>query len=544
MTIQRATADLYDPTGVTLIGALTNARNIKWQDILSQSGTASFEIPLDDTITASIADRCIVKFSLYGAVRFGCRISTEAVQLAVDGRRWLRFENQPGLLQMLADALVMPEYGLDAASLGANSTAAGSRIFGFMSIDGPWRVTADWQAPLASSWATDPYRPKSPPDLAINNPDWIAFDDPTDPTVPNGTYNYFRCLMTVPGIDVVSLQFTFTGDNFFTLYFDGVELISADLTQPFGWMTSKQVSVNALPGDHMLAAKVLNAGIGPPVPGPMGLIGVVYNLDAATGQRTTVFVQTDTVNWIVAKTPVPGWTRAQVLKKLVEEAQAVPCAGPAALTIGFTDTDDSASVPWADAPDEYTFSVASSNLADIATQLTESGMDVDVDPSTMTLNAWVRRGSNLSGSVELKLGDASGTLRGYETKKTVARFTDVISQLSDGTWVQTTDAAAVTALGGHVQVGLALGSTSTPDSAMRLSEGLLAESAIPQIEVTSQPSALAGAQAYIDYQMGDTITVPGHRNAGTMKARVLSITVDNSGDVLAVWPQFVPDLSV
>lgn len=534
MTIERATAELFDPTGVTSLGTLDNAHNIQWQDILSQQGTATAELPLADTVTAAIVDRCIVKFTLYGSVRFGCRLTSEIVQLAVDGRRWLRFESQPGLLQLLGDGVVLPELGL------ANTSAA-TRIFGFMSVDGPWRVTGDWQAPQGYPFASETIRVGVPPDLALPNPDWIGYVDP-DTSRPDGTIDYLRREFTL--VSVETLEFVFTADNFLDLYLDGEPLVAADLTNPLGFLNTTSVKAKLQPGDHVLAAKVTNApnnGAG----NPMGLIGVVYPLDSL-GNRSGVYIQTDTTTWTCTSSTVaiPGWTRAQVLKKLVEEAQTAGAFGPSALTVGFTDTDDSDSNPWADAPDEYQLPIGTVNLADVATQLAESGIDVEVDAATMTLNAWARKGSDLSGSIALTLGPDGGNLKSYETTKTVARFTDVIAQLADGSWQETTDSGAVTAVGGHVFVALSLGSTSETDTATNIALAQLAQSAQPMISATAQPSCLDGDQVYIDYDMGDTITVPAHRNDGTMKARVLGITVDSSVDVLDVWPQLVLDGSV
>lgn len=535
MTIEQPTAELFDSTGATSIGALTNARNIQWQDVLSQQGSASFEIPLDDTITASITDRCIVKFSLYGSVRFACRIVTESVQIAVDGTRWLSFQNQPGLLQLLADAVVFPEYGLDRASQS-------TRTFGFMSIDGAWRVSADWQNPVAVAMSAD-VRGAFPPDLVSTNPDWIAFDSP-DTTQAAGTTNYFRFEFTLSALQ--SFWFAFTGDNFMTLYIDGDEIVSPDPTRPYGWKTTSVVQMVIAAGDHVLAAKVVNAALTWGT-NPMGLVGTIFLYDT-NGNRAGAYAETNSANWLAHDDSVlPGWTRAQVLKQLVLEAQARSVYGPSQLALGFTDTHDTDSVAWADAPDQYDLSVGTVNLSDVASQLSESGIDVAVDPVTMTLNSWVRKGSDLSGSVELKLGDsgaADASLKSHTTTSTVARFTDVIAQAADGTWTQTTSSAGVTAIGGHVEVGLSLSSVSANQSAVNVALAQLAESAQPQIGVTSEPSALVGAQAYIDYDLGDTITVPAHRNAGTTKSRVLAITVDATGDVISVWPQFIPDGSV
>lgn len=539
MTIQRPTAELFAPDGVTSLGQLTNARAITWQDELSKVGSGSFEIPLDDAMTASITDRCIVKFTLFGSVRSGCRIVSEAIQLAVNGRRWLRFENQPGLLQLLGDGILLSEI----YPLVGNSPS--DRIFGYMSLAFAGVLDpADWTVPTQTALQSD-VRANYPPDLFALNPSWMAFADPDTPQAA-GTTNYFRYGFTVAGPDPIQVEFVFTADNFLTLYFDAVQVIAPDMTKPFGWRTTATVTLTVQPGDHIIGATVFNAW-SEWSNNALALIGAAWTLDSA-GNRSSLLLETVGSSWAVNDgTTFPGWTRGQVLWQVVGELQNRSVFGPSQLTIGFTLTDDTDGNPWTDAPAEYHFPIANINGSDIATQLSESGIDVAVDPDTMTLNCWVRKGVDLSGTVELKLGEltaADGKLKSYETTSTVARFTDVYTQLADGTWLLTFDAAARTAVGGGVEVGLALGSAGSMSTAAQIAAAQLAESAIPQIAVTGEPTALVGAQAYVDYQLGDTILVPAHRNAGTMKARVLSITVDSTGDVLRVWPQFVPDLSV
>ena len=65
-------------------------------------------------------------------------------------------------------------------------------------------------------------------------------------------------------------------------------------------------------------------------------------------------------------------------------------------------------------------------IVQVATQLAESNLDVWVNPATMTLRAYKRKGSDLSATVALTLGADDGTLKAYETTKAVARRTRVI----------------------------------------------------------------------------------------------------------------------
>jgi hypothetical protein len=523
---------LYDKRGHTLLANLTNARKVAWQDELSKMGSGSFEVPLADASTALIADRCIVKFSLFGAIRMACRIVTESCVLAVDGITWLRFENQPGLLSLLGDAVVLPEYGLGRRSRS-------QRNFGFMSADGPWRVTSDWGAPLGNTWATDVPRHGYPPTLRAANPYWIAASPGPAVAVPAGTVNYFRHIFNTASPTYVNILAT--ADNFLTLYVDGDEIISPNPEHPFGWREAPGVSLVLSAGNHVFAAKVENAvGLGTGGSSPIGFILAVQTLDTS-GVSTGVVMRTNLTDWIAHDgTPEPGWFRAQVLKTLFDEAVARGVVGPSYLTLGFTATADSASAAWTDRG-QFVFSVASQTLAEVATQLAETLLDVHVDPVAIKLNAWNRKGSDKSATVQLKLGADAGTLKAYETTKSVARRTRVVTQLADGSWTTTTDDAGLAAVG-LVETGASVGSASSVTTAYTAALAVLKEAAAPLMTASGEPSTLTGAKPYVDYQLGDTITVPGHRG-GTAKARVLAITVDGSSDTVRAWPELAEDRS-
>lgn len=544
--LDRVRATLFSANGLNKIVWLDKARNIQWTEENSKPGWATFEVPLeneDGTPYAPIEhllDRRIVKFWWYRQGKrngtFACRLKGEAVQVAVDGRRWLRFEQQPGLLDLLGDATVYPEYGLRRAS-------SGTRIFGFMSKDGNWRADGNWHFPHGFPLSDmTGVRKGAPPELRTPNPYWIAVRNPSIHLSPT-TVNYVRASFHLSEGKYCELDVT--ADNILTVYLDGEQIIDPDKTTPLQWKHTQSVRFRISAGDHVLAFKDENA----PQPGdstaytPVGLIGVLYELDTS-GKVVDTILETnlDGSIWRVHdNTPQPGWSRAQVLRQLVLEAKARGVDAVTYLRLGFGDFHDTAGRAWVDR-DEYQFDVGTVSVSDVAQQLAEAKMDVAVEPTSMRLMAWRRRGRDRSATVQLRPGDQGGNLKSFEASSVAARFTTVLTQSADTLWVETSDEVALAdPHRGRIEVGLSLGSTPSSSTANSLAKSQLFENSNVKVTVTSEPSTLTGAVAYKDYFVGDTITVPGRRNIGTMKARVLAITVDASGDTPRAWPEYVED---
>lgn len=257
-------------------------------------------------------------------------------------------------------------------------------------------------------------------------------------------------------------------------------------------------------------------------------------------QTVTVVRRTDSRWKVHYYTPTPGWFRASVLKRLFKEARARGVAGLAAVGIDYDDVNDSSGRLWRDRG-EYSFPIGQLSLLEVATQLAEAQMDWQLDADTMTLRAWVRRGEDRSVGADAVTLWVGGNLKAYETSRAAARVTNVISHLSDGAWQETVDDKAVAAVGGRVEVGLQLGSTLTAATARGVALGMLSDSAMPAITITGETAAGSGPQPYADYIVGDTISVPGHRGVGRMKARVIAVSVDASSDVVRAWPELVID---
>lgn len=535
--LDRVTGTLYDTDGLTVIGTFKLLRNVTWQDISSQPGSATFEVGLDDPLVSEATARRIVKLRWYRhgkkIATFGCRLQADVAELAVDGRRWVRFESQPGLLSLLGDAVVYPEYGLKRRS-------SSTRLFGFMSDDGDWRLDGDWLRPSGYPFSEETgHRKGRPSGMQGPDPDWIAALWPATHVSPK-TINYYRETVTLA--DGKYAELVVTADNFLTVYLDGEEIATPDYSDPLGWMHVQSIPLQLDAGDRLFAYKVENAPLANGGGGnPLGLIYVLYEVDN-DGHRIGIIKQSTAGAASMAvhdNTPSPGWFPAQVLRKLVLEAQGRGVDACEALTIAFTDFHDSTGAQWA-GRGEFAFDIGTVTVSDIATQLAESGMDVAVGAETMRLLGWLRRGSDKSGTVALTLGDAGGTLVAFESTETPTQLTRILTQLEDGSWVETVDSTAE-GVSGRIESALSLGSATDEGTATDVGSDQLGQYSTARTSVTSEPTTVTGPVAYIDYGIGDTITVPGPRNVGTMKARVLAITVDASGDTVRAWPEYVED---
>jgi hypothetical protein len=525
VSLDRITTDLYARDGVTHLATLDDAV-VTWQDELSKPGTATVRLPVAQA--AALADRTVLKFTWAGAVRFGCRVNKETTQLATDNLSSLslHLDAQPGLLSILSDAVVLPEYSFGRVT-------GSERLFGFMSKRGGWYNDADWTAAVGYSFADDPLRTGYPAEMAPANPDWIGYVSPTTPQPVPTTWYFRREFMTYTAQNVSLL---FSADNFLTLYLDGQRISSPTPDDNYAYRTAVTIAARLEVGLHVLAAEVTNANGGDT--NAMGLIGAVLTLDSH-GEPNDVLLKTDDA-WLVnnGAPAAPGWRRGQVLRALVAEAAARGVTTVDDLAVGFSDTHDSNGDPWTDTPDDFTFPIYTTNLADIASDLAETDIDVGLDAATMTLNAWNRRGADVSGTVALHLGRDDGSLTSYETARSTARFTAVGAQRPDGRWTEVTDAAGI-ATYGRVEAGLSAGTSE--QSATNLARAQLVESAAPVLAITGETSSLIGPQPFTDYELGDTLSAPGHRDSGTVKARVIAVSVDGSTFPVRCWPELVRD---
>lgn len=542
----RVTCVLYETDGVTRLGWLPNARNIIWVEENNKPGQGSFEVPLDDPTTPLLTGRRIVRMCWYhGGVpigRFAIRLQTEAVQLAVDGRRWIRFEQQPGLLSVLGNAVVFPEAGLQVDS-------GDTRYLGFMSPDGPWKIDSDWVTPHGRAWTDTAggFRDRRPHEFRGVDPDaqWISLYDP-DTAQPANTRNYFLSTFTLT--DPAHIEIMHAADNYLHLFIDGDLITSTGPPGARQWHTANRTTVRLPAGDHRIAVAVKNSGNGDG-PSPIAFICTARLLKPNGDPLSSdILFRTDTTNWTVhADSPDPGWRRAQALLKLTQEAIDRGVAGIIHLGFAFGNELSSRGEAWTDRG-QYALPVANVSMLEASRQLSESDMNVWVRPWSMKLCAAKRRGVDRSATVQLRLGDdpdQPGTLKNMESTNRTARYNVMIGRHNDGSYVVVKDDDSVAGIN-RIEAGLSLASAGSDHTAERIMQHHLDQNSTPRAQGVAEASVLDPSQpiAYLDYQVADTISIPGRRNGGPMKSRVLAITVDASGETVRAWPEFQEDLSV
>lgn len=598
---------LYDPTGTTVLMNMPLAKDINWQEEISKPGSASFSVPL--SANYPIVDGSIVKFKYKGDIRFGCVIKSEACVVATDGKRWLKYENQPGIGAILSNALLYPE---GATTNTLPKFIPKERTFGFMSRLNAWYNAANWSTPWAVAWADSTnLHYQWPTDFGYIDPSvmWLsATSAGPNGTVPDTEVQYFRgTFQTVD--DTYLVKVVATGDNTVTVWLDGVKVIEANDSN--NWMEVQQADASLPPGLHVLAAKVENqpwngptgtvqsatsttisttltttntlagyalkitdgTGAGqtrtvssstvgmntvitvpawttipdssskfqltPGSPNPVAFAAVIaHPMPGVDGAIDGVLFHTDSINWVASNVPV-GWFGPSVLLRAIKEAKARNVFGMNKITVGFTDTKDSSDTAWSLKKQDFSLPIGK-NVLEIAQQLTEDEWDWGFDYKNMRVLAWPRQGTDRStGATPVRLF-AGKDLMSLETSKTYARATVILSQKEDGTWQQTFRPEDLSIE--RYELALDLGGASTTDTAATQALSLLKEHAYPMTTIEGDVSDL-GPQAYVDLFLGDTVLAPGHRGIGVLTQRVMSITVDATGDAVVVKTHLAIDSS-
>jgi hypothetical protein len=530
VTADEIGAAVYDQDGVTWRANIRKLFAPKWRDEQSKNGNASFSVYLDDPAAQYLTDRAIVKFRWRGGTPFGGRISGEQCTHAVVADQVKLDYSIPGLLSILSDGAVLPDGGL-------RKDSPSTRFIGFMSPRAEWYHGPDWVRPQGVPLSADTtVRRNNPPELVASNPMYIAPPPGPEATQAAGTVAYYRReLPSNPVAETVKL--ICSGDNYVTVYVDGVMVVSPDYSQPNNWKQAYTPTFVLQPGKHVVAVKVENAARTTGA-NPLGFVGTAYFLNDA-GEQAGVFFKTDTTHWWSSSQPV-GWFPAQILHHEVLEAQADGAQGPSTLTLGFTPYIDSDGVPWSgDRIEAYALDVGKP-LDQLATALTEFGMDVDVQAEPMVLDARNRRGLDVSATVTLTV-DEGGNLVRYDTSRASTRFNVATAQLQDGTWLTVEDADAIAAMGGKVRAFVSLGSVTSPTAAAKILQQLLATAASPTVTSTAQLTVGRGPQLYRDVHNGYSVTTMDHREVGTIKQRVLVSVVDGSGPIVKTEVEMAVD---
>lgn len=253
---------LYDPAGVQVLDVLNDRWGLGWQEDYNDTGSGQIALHQYDVkaTAANLASFNIVKFEYDNNAAFGFRIEKKTLDIVKDGdhasKVW-RIAGR-GLLSMLVDAVVYPEYGIKRIT-------SKQRNFNFSSLQGPWYVPSEWQgvvgvrqdATAGTPWAT---YPTDWPDPAA---EWIWWGNPATHNNPETVFFRYEFEVT----DDINVRIMATADNRADIYLDGDIIASSDQADGYGWQ--RYASYYASPlrkGWHVLAAEVTNDDAGPPIP--------------------------------------------------------------------------------------------------------------------------------------------------------------------------------------------------------------------------------------------------------------------------------------
>jgi hypothetical protein len=257
------------------------------------------------------------------------------------------------------------------------------------------------------------------------------------------------------------------------------------------------------------------------------LTGLEVNSD---GKETdTVVVRTNT-SWQVSSTE-PYWRPAMILKTLAEEAAARGVYRLNRLTYGYSITAPTSGI-WLTVAD-LTLKVGATLLT-VLDDMVDLGHDFWLNPSTMRLDAWEVRGSDLSGTVFLDTGQ---NLAKFSTTVERPLKTVALVRTKSG-WLRTADNTLRDANGWR-ETFLEFGNTASEDVAKINANRVLARTGKTQVVAQGvEVIVTTGAVPYVDFTVGDVVAIPDPSGEGVPgKARVLSIGLKEEGGGVSFQPE-------
>lgn len=409
---------------------------------------------------------------------------------------------------------------------GLTKTSFEDRAFNFATERGSWYHADQWATPVnVVGWgdiAGSPWRyaPANWPDAPTAQ--WI-WSTNSYTSAPAGD-NYFRYEFTTVTDGKYSL---FLGaDNSFAVYIDAQLNTSSDPTAP-AWTEMTRIDVDLPAGDHVIGIKVNNDAAG-----PAALIAAFYKAgDATLGTAAELITVTGGAGWLVAgyPDPVPGWTPGEVMRTLLEEAQARGVLFPTWITPTYTDTLDSNGLAW-DRDLEWSFGVGDS-LTSVLESLEELSCDIWIDPDTFEFNMVRARGVDRSiYTYDLDgISVVSSPLVFEKGKNLLEAGIDGVSEITNSLLLQTNDGWEVIAdtspsVSKYGVLEGTLKADASSNSSSAIATQVFSQKANPEEGATYSIIPTTGHVPFKDFQVGDWVLAP---DAGglSVRRRVMSLSV-------------------
>lgn len=241
------------------------------------------------------------------------------------------------------------------------------------------------------------------------------------------------------------------------------------------------------------------------------------------GKIDTLVHRSQPSGWLCTTPPRPGWLPAQVLYKLIEEARARKVLGLQEMNVGFTPYVDSYGAPWPDKPNfdrrDKAFGTGD-DLLSVARQLAEdSPLDVWVDYDTLTLHAAPERGTDVSDEVVLRPGL---NLTDFSIDSGRPNATHLLVETEHG-WLEAGRFEAAVEYG-RVEAPVSYGNAMSLDEGRRSAEAELDFSSVMSADASTEFTDVTGQRPWVNFKVGDVITMPYGFGNTLIRYRVLSIS--------------------
>jgi hypothetical protein len=375
------------------------------------------------------------------------------------------------------------------------------------------------------------YDPDSPPGADYVDTFWIW---PTGEESSLG-WAFFRNTWTADDDNIYT--YAVTGDNFFTLFLEGIPVLG-EADEVHCWLGWKDESTFFEAGDYSIAAVVENPDW-PVALNPGGFLQNIYKL--GLNNLPELHVLSSDSSWtclfVDAGGYWPGWSPGQIIDTLILESAGRGCLiSYDAHT--FSDTTDTNGDAWRPAdPDfdspyipSFAVSVGSTIMAALDQMADEGISHWHVHPDTLVLDMVRARAPSPSSAATL-----NGTnLRALERNATAPYANALLVQWENGyVWVE--DAGEITAYQDRIEDIYSSDAASEAD-AIRLGKTELARRAqagYPSIVAVVEPVSTTDCP-YEAFVVGDYVTVPAV-GGGTEVVRVLAIAADHDDEGNARW---------
>lgn len=542
--------EVYEEDGLTLISELPRRLSPNGQEPLNEPGSGQVTVHLDDEIVKAYPNILdfghVIKCFLAHKCIHGFRIKNRKTSYIGSGEwaGYVRTVSGPSVMHLLDDFIVRHDL---PGSLQDRTLDV--RPFTWAAPPGSWFDATKWDDPYNSSTQTDPpsdfgKAPKerskwnNPPDFPDSGAMWMwihpvpeknqsNFDPP-----PLRGVRYYRKTITTDAKKLVRLYAS--ADESYTVYLNGEEVLSGS-GEETGYAQLEKRKLILPAGQHTIGIlQHFNAQV--MADGADAVIFTMMEINAKN-KPTTVLAHSDGTWMCTHERPVPSWKRTNVLRKVVNEARDRDNQSANRLTFGFTEERDTHGRRWTDYWNrEVPIGITALELQKLLSE--GNGFDVWVDPGSMELRAWRRRGRDKSKSITLEPGK---NLLDWEVEEVEEVRNTFLIHYDRGwtTWRAKGSSRRFGRREAFVEMGRARGDDHARQIMSKASRGVgWAEKRAGVSDIrkrqADQPSgsliAIQGARPFLDFGVGDIVKAP-NENGVLRRHRVimLSFTEDENG---------------